>query len=46
MFLSETKLDERRMQKFKWSLGLANMEVVNCEGKGGGLLCFGGGGLM
>ena len=36
LFLSETKLDERRMQKFRWMLGLPNMIVKDCEGKGGG----------
>ena len=45
LFLSETKLDERRMQKFRWMLGLPNMIVKDCEGKGrGGLQCYGGGG--
>ena len=37
LFLSETKLDERRMQKFRWLLGLPNMLVQNGEGKGGGI---------
>ena len=37
LFLSETKLDERRMQKFRWMLGLPNMIVKDCEGKGGGI---------
>lgn len=36
LFLSETKLDKRRMERFKWLLGLGNMVVRNCVGKGGG----------
>lgn len=35
LFLSETKLDERRMQEFKKKLGMAHMEVVDCVGKEG-----------
>jgi hypothetical protein len=35
--LSETKLDERGMMVFKKKLSLAHSEVVDCEGKGGGL---------
>jgi hypothetical protein len=37
LFLSKTKLDERRMVTIHVQLGMANMEVVDCEGKGGGL---------
>lgn len=37
LFLSETKLDEKRMQKFKFKLGMGNMVAVDCEGKGGGI---------
>jgi hypothetical protein len=44
LFLSETKLDKRRMEHFRWMLGLSNMVVRNCVGKGGELQCFGGGG--
>ena len=46
LFLSETKLDDKRMLVFKKKLGMANMEVVDCEGKGWKLLRFGGEGLM
>jgi hypothetical protein len=46
LFLSETKLDEKRMMVFKKKLGMANMEVVECEGRGRDLLHFGGEGLM
>jgi hypothetical protein len=37
LFLCETKLDERRMVTIHVQLGMANMEVVDCEGKGRGL---------
>ena len=40
LFLSETKLDERRLEKFKVLLGMGNMEVVDCVGKGGGIVVF------
>jgi exonuclease III len=46
LFLFETKLDEKRMQVFKKKLGLANMEVVDCVGKGEGLVVLWGVGLM
>jgi exonuclease III len=36
LFLSETKLDKRRMENFRWRLGLTNMLVQKGEGKGGG----------
>jgi hypothetical protein len=42
LFLSETKMDERRMEKMKFKLGMGNMVVVDSEGKGGELLCCGG----
>jgi exonuclease III len=35
LFLSETKLDKRRMERFKWLLGLGNMVVRGCVGGGG-----------
>lgn len=37
LFLSETKLDEKRMRKFKWMLGVANMVVQQSDGKSDGL---------
>lgn len=40
LFLSETKLDKRRMEKFKWMLQMGNMIVRDCEGKSGGLALF------
>jgi len=39
LFLSETKLDGKRMQWFRWTLGLVNMVVKDWEGKGGGNCC-------
>lgn len=35
LFLSETKSDEKKLSFLRVKLGLANMEVVDCEGKGG-----------
>jgi exonuclease III len=46
LFLSETKLDKRRMERFRWLLGLSNMVVRTVLEKEGVLLCFGEGGLM
>lgn len=40
LFLSETKLDERRMQKFWWIHWMTNMAVHKCKGRGGGLALF------
>lgn len=40
LFLSETKLDKRRMERFRWSLGLSNIVVCKCGGKGGGIAVF------
>lgn len=37
LFLTETKMDDKRMQWFRWSLGPVNMMVKDCEGKGGGI---------
>jgi hypothetical protein len=34
LFLSEMKMDEKRMDTLRKKLGLAHMEVVDCEGKG------------
>ena len=38
LFLSETKLDKQRMERFKWMLGLGNMVVRSCVGKIGGIV--------
>ena len=35
LFLSETKMNEKRMEVMRKKLGMARMEVVDCEGKGG-----------
>ncbi|PNT74361.1 hypothetical protein BRADI_1g13352v3 [Brachypodium distachyon] len=40
LFLSETKLDRRRMEKFRNILGLQGMLVRDCEGRSGGVALF------
>lgn len=40
LFLSETKMDERKLDGFRWKLGLANMMVKDCVGRSGGLAVF------
>ena len=40
LFLSETKMDTRRIQGLRWRLGLTNMVVKDCNGKSGGLAIF------
>lgn len=40
LFLSETKLDQKRMEWFRWKLGLTNMVVKKSEGRSGGLALF------
>ena len=40
LFLSETKMDEGRLEWLRWKLGLMNMVVKNCEGQSGGLALF------
>lgn len=40
LFLSETKLDERRIKHFKWVLGMKEMVIKDCKGKSGGLAMF------
>lgn len=40
LFLSETKLDENRIKGLRWKLGLTNMIVKDCSGRGGGLAIF------
>jgi exonuclease III len=37
LFLSKTKMDEKRMNLLKYRLGMANMVVKECEGRSGGL---------
>jgi len=39
LLLSETKLDKKRMIVLKKKLGVEDLEVVDCEGKGGGACC-------
>uniref|UniRef100_A0A8I6XX79 Reverse transcriptase domain-containing protein n=1 Tax=Hordeum vulgare subsp. vulgare TaxID=112509 RepID=A0A8I6XX79_HORVV len=40
LFLSETKLDKRRIEWWKWKLGMTSLVVKDYEGKGGGLAMF------
>lgn len=40
LFLSETKLDKARMEKFRSMLGLQHMLVQNNNGNSGGLALF------
>jgi exonuclease III len=40
LFLSETKMDVRRIKGLRWKLGLTNMIVKDCEGKSDGLVIF------
>lgn len=40
LFLSETKMDEKRLEWFRWKMGLTNMVVKKCEGQSGGLALF------
>lgn len=43
LFLSETKLIEKRMVAFKQKLQLGNLVVVDCVGKGGIAVLWRGG---
>lgn len=40
LFLSETKLNANKMERFKWLLGLPCMVARDSEGKGGGVVVF------
>jgi hypothetical protein len=40
LFLSETKMKDRRAQKFMWSLGYTGSIAVSSEGRSGGLVLF------
>ena len=40
LFLSETKLDEKRMKKICWLLDMPNMAIHSSNGKSGGLALF------
>ena len=42
LFLSETKMDRRRIEGLRWKLGLTNLVVQDCKGKVVGLQSFGG----
>jgi exonuclease III len=40
LFLSETKLDKRGIEKLKYTLGMPNVVFKECVGKSGGLALF------
>jgi exonuclease III len=40
LFLSETKLEERRLEWLRWKLNMPNMIVKNPVGQSGGLAIF------
>ena len=40
LFLSETKLKKKRMEKFRNMLGMQGMIAKDCDGKSGGLAMF------
>ncbi|KAJ1278868.1 hypothetical protein BS78_04G112000 [Paspalum vaginatum] len=40
LFLSETKMDWRRMERFRWIINMPNMVVKDCRGSSGGLALF------
>jgi exonuclease III len=40
LFLSETKLDKKGIEKIKYKLGFPNVVFKECEGKSGGLAMF------
>ncbi|KAF8645591.1 hypothetical protein HU200_066142 [Digitaria exilis] len=40
LFLSETKMDLKRIEGLRWKIGMTNLVVKNCKGKSGGLAIF------
>jgi hypothetical protein len=40
LFLSETKMWDKKAKGFMWSLGYSGSFAVSCEGRGGGLALF------
>ncbi|PNT60744.1 hypothetical protein BRADI_5g03822v3 [Brachypodium distachyon] len=40
LFLSKTKMCAKRMDWFRWKLGLTQMFVKDCDGRSGGLALF------
>jgi hypothetical protein len=40
LFLTETKLMEKEMERFKWLLNMPHMVVVDSKGRSGGLALF------
>jgi hypothetical protein len=40
LFVSETKLNAKRLEWLRWKLGLTNMVAKDCDGQSGGLALF------
>jgi len=40
LFLSELKMDRKRMERFRWMLNMPNLVVKDCKGLSGGLALF------
>ena len=40
LFLSETKMDWKRIERFRWILKMPNLVVKDCNGLSGGLALF------
>jgi hypothetical protein len=40
LFLSETKMSEEEMDRFRWQLDMPHMIAVDCKGRSGGLALF------
>jgi exonuclease III len=40
LFLSELKMDRKRMERFRWMLNIPNLMVKDCKGLSGGLAPF------
>jgi hypothetical protein len=40
VFLSETKMDRKRLERFRWTLNMPNLMVKDCKGSSGGLALF------
>jgi hypothetical protein len=39
-FLSKTKMERRRIERFRWILNMPNMVSKDCKGHSGGLALF------
>jgi exonuclease III len=40
LFVSETKMEQDKLEWFRWKLEMPHMMVKNCEGRSGGLVLF------